>query len=148
MPDKDIIEAPTKEDDLIKNLCLFDTVSAAAKAAGYSENDCKSNVYTLLKRPAIQAKIREYYKTHTTGLLPKILRAESKLVDIVLLDPEKLSKHNNTIKQLKQAAGVIESDEAPKATFINIRNLRELSLHVLNKPEQIQDAEVIEDIPA
>ena len=141
---------PVKEtnlDRLIGCLSDFDTIKEAAIHAGYSEVTATKYVYTILKRPKVQDRIREYYKINNLGLLPKILKAESKLVDLVLKDPEKLSKHNNTIKQIKQVAGVLESDDAPKTQFINVLNLRDLSIQVLNKQEEPKtiEAEVIND---
>jgi hypothetical protein len=117
--------------------------------AGYSESYCRSNIYGLVKSDKFQEKLRKHYRTLTGALLPKILKAELALVDIILNDPEKLSRHINTIKQIKQASGVLEPDYAPKQPFIDIKSLQELSLKILNAPrdepiEEIIDAKVID----
>ena len=131
--DDNLPEKADREHKLIQNLALCDTIQEAALLSGYSESMAKSNIYRIVKRPDFQKKLREYYLTNNSTLLPKIIKAESKLVDIVLNDPEKLSKHNNTIKQMKQAAGILEPDTAPKQQVINIKNIRELSIQLQQK---------------
>jgi len=145
---KDLISSKDQEQLLIQNLSMYPTIKEAAINAGYSESYAKSNIYRLIKKPEFQSRLKHYYRVHNTALLPRILKAESKLVDIIHDDPEKLSKHHTTIKQIKQAAGILEPDEAPRQPFINIKNLQELSLKILQdktKLEQIPDAEILSD---
>lgn len=147
---KDLIRPEDREQTLVECLSTAKSISEAGRMAGYSESYCRSNIYGLVKSDKFQEKLRKHYRTLTGALLPKILKAESDLVDIILNNPEKLSKHHTTIKQIKQAAGILEPDNTPKQPFINIKNLRELSLQILNSPreeapiKQILDAEIID----
>ena len=80
--------------------------------------------------------------------MPRILEAETRLIEKIVEDPEKLSKHHVTIKQIKQASGILEPDNTPKPSLINIKSLQELSLKILQgetKFEQIPEAEVLDD---
>jgi hypothetical protein len=144
---KDLISPEDREQLLIQNLSMYPTIKEAAINAGYSESYAKSNVYRLIKKPEFQSRLKQYYRVHNTALLPRILEAETKLIEKIVEDPEKLSKHHTTIKQIKQASGILEPDDTPKQPMINIKSLQELSLKVLNAPpgesfEQIMDAEV------
>ncbi len=78
MKDNLPIEAD-QEAELIRNLGLYSTVKEAGKQAGYSESFCQSAIYTKMKRPKFLDKVRDYYKSNNTTLLPKILKAETDL---------------------------------------------------------------------
>jgi len=142
----EVIES--KQDRLVRNIHKFKSIGAAAIDAGYSESTAKGRIYDIIKTPKFQKALREHYLTSNATLLPKILKAESDLMDVILLDPEKLSKHNNTVKQMKQAAGILEPDNQPRQQVINIKSIKELSIHLQQKrieqAEPVQDAEVID----
>ena len=145
---KDLIKPEDREQLLIQNMSMYPTIKEAAISAGYSESYATSNIYRLIKKPEFQNRLKQYYRVYNTALLPRILEAETRLIEKIVEDPEKLSKHHATIKQIKQAAGILEPDNTPKQPFINIRNLQELSLKILQgetKFEQIPDAEILSD---
>lgn len=145
---KDLIKPEDREQLLIQNLSLYPTIKEAAIQVGYSESCATSNIYRLIRKPAFQNRLKQYYRVHNTALLPRILEAETRLIEKIVEDPEKLSKHHTTIKQIKRAAGILEPDETPKESFINITNLQELSLKILQgetKFEKIPEAEVLDD---
>ncbi|NNG10256.1 MAG: hypothetical protein HKM92_08785 [Arenibacter sp.] len=140
-------EAESREDKFIRYLCVCDTIKEASRRAGYSKYMAASGCYQIVKKPEFQKKLKEYYLAHNSTLLPKIIKAESKLVDIVLADPEKLSKHNKTIRELKQSTGVLQADEAPKQQVININGIRELMIQVNNQKsdmERLSDDQTVE----
>ena len=143
MKDNLPIEAD-QEAELIRNLGLYSTVKEAGKQAGYSESFCQSAIYTKMKRPKFLDKVRDYYKSNNTTLLPKILKAETDLLNIILKEPEKLSKHNNTIKQIKQAAGILEHDDQPKQQTINIKAAQMVMQQIINPEPTAIEGEVID----
>ena len=77
-------------------------------------------------------KIRNHYNGYAHVLLPKIIKAESKLVDIILEEPEKLSKHARTIDQIKRSTGLLEQDNQAKAPIIKIGQVKNLLLNAHN----------------
>jgi hypothetical protein len=141
---KDLIRLQDREQTLMECLSTAKSISEAGRMAGYSESYCRSNIYGLVKSDKFQEKLRKHYRTLTGALLPKILKAELALVDTILNDPEKLSRHINTIKQIKQASGVLEPDNTPKQPFIDIDSLQKLSLHLLNNPQPPEQENLIE----
>ena len=114
------------EDRFISYLSTCKTIRAAGIKAGYSESYSKTNLCDKFKNQAFLNKLKTYYNGYSASLLPKILHAESKVVDIVLNDPEKLPKFSRTLKELKQSAGVLQQDQAPGSVMINIENMQNI----------------------
>jgi len=146
---RDLIRHKDREVTLMECLSTAKSISEAGRMAGYSESYCRSNIYGLIKSDKFQDKLRKHYRALTGALLPKILRAESELIDIILNNPEKLSRHSNTIKQIKQAAGILEPDDVPKQQVINIKAAQIVMRQIINgehEPvKEISDAEIIDD---
>ena len=129
---------PGKQDKLIECLAVAKSISEAGRMAGYSDLHCRSGIYTLVKSAKFQNKLRKHYLTKSGALLPKIVQAESDLLNIIALDPEKLSKHNNTVKQIKQAVGVLQPDEGPKQQNVNIQASQLVMQQIITGPKQIE----------
>ena len=121
-------EEESREEKFIRLLAHHPSVRDAAIEAGYSPRYASTGIYTKLKTEKFLAKIRQHYKSYSAALLPKILHAESRIVDIVLESPEKIPKFRHTLKELKQSAGVLEHDNAPRAPVINIEEVQNLML--------------------
>ena len=129
-------ELPTLPDDmplsekLLRCLPYFDNVKQAALAAGYSEKSANSSIYTLIKRPKFQARLREYYNGQTVALLPKLFAIDNNVVDRCLKDVDCVPKFKDTLKQIKQSAGVLSPDQGPGSTVINVSGVREFMLQL------------------
>ena len=144
MSDNTEIEPIDREQLFIAALGEYPTIKEAGLKAGYSEAYCNADLCRKLKNPKFLSKLREFYKSQKHVQLPYINAIEKKALDRYYEDPELAIKNPGLLKDLKTAAG-IQQEEPSRPTFINIKNLQELSLHILNQqPEQIEDAEIIE----
>ena len=129
-------ELPTLPDDmpkrekLLRLLPFYNSIPEAARAAGYSEYSATSNVYSLVKSHKFQSKLREYYNAQTLCMLPKIVHIENNVVDECLRDVSSVPKFKDTLKQIKQSAGVISPDQGPGSTVINVSGVREFMLQL------------------
>ncbi len=140
-------ELPVKADRehaFIVNLGLYPTIKEAGLKAGYSKAYCSADLCRKLKSEKFLSKLRDYYKAQKHIQLPVINTIEQNALTAYLDDPKLAIKSPGLLKDLKTAAG-IQQEELKQTTFINISNLRELSVHVLNKPPEIEEAEVIND---
>ena len=97
--------------------------------AGYSLSYCEGDIYKKFESERFLTKLRKQYNGNAHALLPKILRAESKVVDLILEDPTTLPKYRHTLKEIKQTAGLLQPDDAPKAPVIKIGNVKNLLLN-------------------
>ena len=80
--------------------------------------------------------------------LGKIAYIENQALEAVVKDIEQYPKYRDIIKQKKQVAGMLEPDNAPKHQTINIKGIKELSIHLQQKrieqtAEQVQEAEIV-----
>ena len=117
----------------------------AARKAGYSPSYARNVIARKLKDPKFISRLRDGYKDRKVLNLPVIDFIEASAIHEYIKDPKLAIKSPGLLKDLKTAAG-IQQEELKQTTFINISNLRELSVHVLNKPpDQIEEAEVIND---
>ena len=121
-----------REDVFISLLGTGMTMKEAGIKAGYSESYSKTMICNKFKSQRFLEKIRNHYNGYAHVLLPKIIKAESKLVDIILEEPEKLSKHARTIDQIKRSTGLLEQDNQAKAPIIKIGQVKNLLLNAHN----------------
>jgi len=134
--DKDMI--------LIENLPLYSSWAEAGIASGYSESYSKTKLKSYkLNSHKFLDKLAKYYQSGSRALLPKILAAESKVVDAVLADPEKISKFRHTLKEIKQSAGVLRTDDSPRPMMINVKAVQNI-LKVIQNADDNRNSEAID----
>lgn len=134
-----IPEPMPRRQQLIHNLAFYKTLPEAAEAAGYSKTYANTQLYQVIKSDRFQKNIRDYYKGYASSLLPSILQAEQGTIQILRdmldqaateKDPEQraelqdravnmLAKSKDTLKQLKQSSGVLDSD-AQSVAYITV----------------------------
>lgn len=139
---------PTPQDQealFIHNLFIESSITQAALKAGYSESSAKSHIYTKLRQPKFQEKIRDYARTHElVNSVPTILRLEENALKYLEDKPEELPKFSALLKQKKQIAGLLSQDAAPAQPMISIGQVATLMLQV-SQVEPIQ-ADNVTDI--
>nr|BDD44331.1 hypothetical protein 8 [Desulfobacterales bacterium] len=118
----------TREEQFIRNLCLYDSTRDAAIAAGYSKSYANGPLYQRLKNPDFQNKIREYYIQHSRLVLPKILKLNNKIIEY-LVDRDNFKetpKYKDTLRQILQVSGLLQTDKAEPTQTINYIEIRKL----------------------
>ena len=132
---------PEIEEAFIANLAKYPTPRQAAEAAGYSTLYSKGIMTHKTKSKRFMDKLRAYYNGNAAMLLPNIIRAEAKAVELVNQDVSLLPKYRQTLKELKQSAGVLQQEAVIQNTisFTSIRSF----VQQLEDSHNIQDAEVI-----
>lgn len=123
-----ITQDEIREQEFIRNLAVCKSRAEAARLAGYSESYITGTLYKKFKSKQFQDKIKKYYNGNAHTLLPKILEAERKVVDLVNEDVEKLPKFRHTLKEIKQTTGLLESDDKPRVPTIKIGSVKNLLL--------------------
>lgn len=139
---------PTTQDQealFIHNLFIESSITQAALKAGYSESSAKSHIYTKLRQPKFQEKIREYARVHElVNSVPTILRLEENALKYLADKPAELPKFSALIKQKKQIAGLLSQDAVPQQPMISIGSVANLMLQV-SQVEPVQ-ADNVTDI--
>jgi len=115
-----------REQLFINNLATHANQREAAIAAGYSPTYAATSISLKFKSERFMAKLRDYYKGNAALLLPKIMATEAKVVDLVYDDPGELPKHRQTLKELKQSASVLSSDQGQVQPVLHITSIRNL----------------------
>ena len=124
-------EPINQEELFIRNLFIEPSITQAALNAGYSESSAKSHIYTKLRQPKFQEKIRDYARQHELiDSVPTILRLENQALKYLEDKPEELPKFASILKQKKQIAGLLSQDVAPQQATISIGAVANLMLNV------------------
>jgi phage terminase small subunit len=128
---------PDREQEFIKNLFLEPNPYQAAIKAGYSESYSVSTLYTRLKNPKFQERIREYARSHElVNSVPLIMRLENKALKYLEDKPQELPKFASILKQKKQIAGLLSQDVAPQQAMISIGHVANMMLNVSQSTPQ------------
>lgn len=143
-PDISQPEPIDRETQLIQNLSRYRNVKDAALASGYTLTYANSDVYKLIRKESFQRKVVQYYNGMAAAILPQLIRSESAAILAITktfdnaetsIDPKeqerledkaiaRLSKLAPTAKQIKQATGVLSSDQqAPSYVQIDVKTL-------------------------
>ena len=132
LQEPDNIPSPLdREDTFIRNLFIEPSVSQAALKAGYPESTANSWIYSRLRNPKLQEKIREYARTHElVNSVPTILRLEENALKYLADKPDQLPKFSAILKQKKQIAGLLAADSQPAQAMISIQSVANLMLQV------------------
>ncbi len=132
-----LVMKPNREQLFIEALSQCKTVTDAGRKAGYSEGYCTGELCRKLRNPKFMDKVKKYYNGATVAMLPKILAAESKVVQMVLDEPDQFPKFRQTIKELKQTAGVLQPDQSGTHQIINIDSVQNFMAKVTTEREQL-----------
>jgi hypothetical protein len=120
----------SREDLFIRLLAVYENQGDAAIAAGYSESYSKTSISEKFKSKTFLAKLKSYYNNSTYSLLPKIAKVESDVVQLVVDNPEDISKYRHTIKEIKQSAGILRADEEQRQSLVSVKNIQNILLNV------------------
>jgi hypothetical protein len=120
----------SREDLFIRLLAVYENQGEAALAAGYSESYSKTSISEKFKSKTFLAKLKSYYNNSTYSLLPKIAKVESDVVQLVVDNPEDISKYRHTIKEIKQSAGILRADEEQRQSLVSVKNIQNILLNV------------------
>jgi hypothetical protein len=127
----DLPEKPDRVELFIRNLFTEPSVMQAALKAGYPESSASSWIYTRLRKPKFQEKIREYARTHELiNSVPTILRLEERALKYLADKPAELPKFASILKQKKQIAGLLQQDITVQSPTINIEQVANMMLNV------------------
>jgi len=120
----DLVSTNDREQRFIENLATRKSIKQAAIDAGYSIGYASGDIYHKVKSPKFISKLRSHYNGVAASLLPSIINAEAKVIDIVAADPEQLPKFRHTLRELKQSAGVLSPDVSVVNQTLNYVDLR------------------------
>ena len=135
----EIGKEPSKQDMLVRNLYLYDTIFDAAINADYSESYATSGVYQLINTPKMQEKIKNYAIAHRVMILPRALKLMDRTIDqiesnIKSDDDEtknvgvaQAAKIQPYIKTLLVDAGVSKQDNAHTVQYVHIDNMQQIN---------------------
>ncbi len=137
MPDNQVEEIAeeqevvlSNQERLVLNLATCPNVHDAGIASGYSEAYSTGPIYKLLKSETFQAKLRNHYRGSAASFLPFIQAIELKALNHVNGDITQLPKFSRTLKELKQAAGVLSQDSAPGVVLVKVQSIQNVMLNV------------------
>ena len=121
---------PAKQDLLIRYLFTEPNTLQAAIKAGYAESTANSTIYTLIKKPEFQTRLREYAIANDLLSVPQLQKIENSCLKLVEADPKQYPKFKEIFRQKKQIAGLLEQDTQPRQPMINIRSIENLQVVV------------------
>lgn len=108
----------------------------AALAAGYSQRYVDTGFKLRIANSKFLSKLRLAYQGQITTLLPSIAKVESNVVQECLRDVNQVPKMAHTLKQIKQAAGVLGPDSVGVVQqTVNIKSIQALMVSVHTKPD-------------
>jgi len=142
---------PSKSDQLIRYLFSEPDIKAAAIKAGYAESTASKHIYTMIKDPKFQDRLRQYAIANDLLSVPQLQKIENSCLKLVEANPEKYPKFKEIFRQKKQVAGLLAQDTTPAVPTINIRSIEHLQVVLgdqvhkrvltLDKPVKAQDVE-------
>ena len=118
------------QDKLLANLASCKTWKEAALKAGYSESTAGNIKQVMSRFPPFTNAIKERYINNNTLQLIDIGMIESNVL-AHCKDPKNIDnvpKHAQTLKQIKQAAGVLDIEPATKSITININAIEKIQV--------------------
>ena len=131
----------------------------AGLAADYSENYCKTRLYSMMRRSNSFAELVQRHAKHSVqlitnlykvNLLPRSFSADEAMLRKIEENPELGMRYPQVITRIHRVSGILE--EAPTVQFVNIQTLNQLQVMqndalaglVSDKDEDIIDVEVVE----
>ena len=120
----------SKSEQLIGYLFTEPDIKSAAIKAGYAESTASKSIYTMIKQPEFQNRLRQYAIQNDLLSLPQLAKIESKCLKLVEDSPEKYPKFKEIFRQKKQIAGLLAQDAVPAQPTINIKTIEHLQVVV------------------
>jgi len=91
----------SKSEQLRGYLFTEPDIKAAAIKAGYAESTASKSIYTMIKQPEFQNRLRQYAIQNDLLSLPQLAKIESKCLKLVEDSPEKYPKFKEIFRQKK-----------------------------------------------
>ena len=115
---------------LLDNLATSKTWYDAAINAGYSESSSRNIKQIVSRHPPFTQALKQRYIDQTALRLVDIGLIERNVLDHCkdINNVDNVPKHAQTLKQIKQAAGVLDIDQAPKSITINISTIEKIQV--------------------
>ncbi len=110
-------------------------VYEAGVAAGYSEDYCRTRIYSMMRSSRSFAELVQKRTKHSVGLitnlykvnlLPRTFSADEAMLQKIEEKPELGMKYPQVINRIHKVAGITE--EAPTIQFVTIQTLNQLQV--------------------
>jgi len=149
-PEKEHEKEATREELFIRNLFLDMGVKDAARQAGYSESYLSSSLYKRFRSPRFQNKIKDFAISLNYSFLPKVLNIHRLGLEAIEKDlreggVEKASKLKHISRDSLRMAGLLNEDNKPAVSFVNIHSLQAIIQEKLGLPVTATPNEEDED---
>lgn len=103
------------------------SLKEAALKAGFAESTAANIKSKIRNSPNWAVAVKQAYLNNNIVQLPQINNIEQDLIDIIAQNPEEYPKYKDVIKQIKQQAGVLQTDQdynKPSQTLtLNVRDI-------------------------
>ena len=119
-----------KQKNFIDNLLTYTTLNDAALHAGYSQASA-SNIKSLIRQsPILTNAIKDLYTQNNIARLHDIMTIEGNVLEHCkdINNVDNVPKHAQTLKQIKQAAGVLDIEPTAKSITININAIEKIQV--------------------
>ena len=121
-----------REDKFVNALMVYDSITEAGIAAGYSKSYAETHLRSKLKQPKFIEKVRKAYNGQSIALLSKLSQINIKVVETCLNDIDCVPKFERTLKHVRQSAGVEAPDDHHNTPMIQVENIQNLLVQVHN----------------
>jgi hypothetical protein len=107
----------------------------AGLAAGYSENYCKTRLYSMMRRSNSFGELVQRHAKHSVqlitnlykvNLLPRTFTADEAMLQKIEKNPELGMRYPQVINRIHKVAGITE--EVPAIQFVSIQTLNQLQV--------------------
>ncbi len=107
-------------------------VPTAGRMAGYAETTCHTNLYSKIRNSRqlrekvgeILSLLPEKYREWCKSRLLDVVEIDRKVLDRYLDDPELAIKHPRALRQIKEAAGVLDQERGSQQPPIRIGQIQ------------------------
>ncbi len=127
------------EERLLQALPLGENVAEAGRISGYTDTHSHQRMYAVVNSERFQKRIRERYNGNSHLLLSKVGNIEEQVVNRVMQNLDDLPKFRHTLKEIKQATGILQPDTGPAQPTIQVNNIRQLMQVAINTAPATDD---------
>jgi len=121
-----------KQQRFIDNLHNYRSLKLAAKAAGYSKKTSHNITQHIKACPGLMNALRTFYQDNATLLLHDMTLIDKNVMEFCKdkNNVEKVPKFTHSLKQIKQVAGVLAEDTAPRQATVNIAHIEKVQVAI------------------
>ena len=121
-----------KQKLFIDNLQHYRSLKKAARAAGYSSKTAHNITQHIKACPNLMKALRTFYQDNSVLLLHDMSLIDKSIIDHCKQPKNVLNvpKFTHSLKQIKQAAGVLADDITPKQPTISITHIEKVQVAV------------------